>query len=329
MAKLKVAIGICLGLLVTCTIVAAAVFTGPNRSETRIVWERKDCHYQAVYDPPGPGSYGCYLDMYFSPTSGCPSESSIADYFNPAVCSSWPGSCDELSCDISGSSSIGSCTTGQTGCTSREESYSLPAASVSGVTSCSLPGENGWCRGSGILSLSSHEPLAGYSITGIEGSSGLLCSASSCQWIFSEGDTTLNFWALSSYGDSSLSSSTSMRVDSTPPVAALTIANGSPNASGWYREYASLSAAVAGEDSNSGIASLAVQLNGGAWQGVPRSFPRDGVYEIIGRVTDLAGNQAFTASQTVRIDSAPPDVTVVADRLPDSSGWYCCLTGGM
>lgn len=322
MAKIKAAIGICLGLLATLTLVATAVYTGPDRSETRIVWERKDCHYQAVYDPPGPGSYGCFLDLYFPPTSGCPTNSSIASYFNPAVCSSWPGSCADLSCNISGSESVAACISGEMGCTSREESYSLPNASVSGVATCLLPGENGWCRGEGILSLSSHEPLAGYAITGIEGPSGVLCSGSSCQWSFPEGDTATSFWALSSYGDTSLASSASMRVDTVPPTAALTISGGNPNSNGWYNQPAGLLMTVVGDDSTSGAADHAVQVNGGIWQSSPRSFPGEGIYEITGRVSDLAGNQAFTSSQLVRIDGTPPDLIAQADRDPDHSGWY-------
>jgi hypothetical protein len=77
-----------------------------------------------------------------------------------------------------------------------------------------------------------------------------------------------------------------------------------------------------GEDSTSGVADYAVQVNGGIWQSSPRSLPGDGICEITGRAKDLAGNQAFTASQVVKIDSTPPDLTVQADRDPDVSAWY-------
>jgi len=163
-------------LLVGIIYVAAAAYTGPNRIEMRTLWERRNCHYQAVYDPPGPGSYGCYLDQYVAPASGCPSPGGMADYFNPAVCTSWLGSCTDLPCSISGSTSVGSCTSGQPGCVSRVEEYSLPEASISGIPTCCFPGNNGWCREGAVLALSATEPLAGYHITGIEGSTGMLCN---------------------------------------------------------------------------------------------------------------------------------------------------------
>ena len=327
MTKLKLALGICLGMLVTITIMAMADYTGPDRSETRILWERKNCHYQAVYDPPGPGSYGCYLDLYFSPTGSCPTEGTIADYFNPSVCTSWPGSCGELPCSISGGEKIVSCASGQSGCTEREESYALPPASVSGVTSCALPGKNGWCRGAGTLSLTSHEPLAGYTVTGIEGSNGLLCPGSSCQWSFPEGETTTDFWALSSYGDTSLASSAIMRIDITPPETTLKISGNNPNTFGWYKDFSSLSAAVTGVDTNSGVGDLLIQLNGREWQRAPLSFPGDGTYAVSGRAVDLAGNETTTPSQVVRIDSTPPNLDLQVDRAPDQGSWYLSPVG--
>jgi hypothetical protein len=60
------------------------------------------------------------------------------------------------------------------GCTSSQQ-YStipgpnLPYAAIAGTLNCSLPGNNGWCRGSSTLSLAGSEPVSGYSILSLEG----------------------------------------------------------------------------------------------------------------------------------------------------------------
>jgi hypothetical protein len=119
-----------------------------------------------------------------------------------------------------------------TGCSSSQETSSspgkpLPPATVSGSATCASPGDNGWCKGGATLNLSASEPLSGYSITGIESTLGLLCSTSgsdvNCSWPFPQGSTSLNFWADSSYGDTSTMASALMMLDSMPPSLTLSI----------------------------------------------------------------------------------------------------------
>jgi hypothetical protein len=89
---------------------ALADYLGPDRTVTTWTWERLHCEYFAMYDPPGPGYYGCYLHLYDTPSGSCPPTSSTPPYFNPTACVGWPGTCGaDFSCSINLSSSIEGC----------------------------------------------------------------------------------------------------------------------------------------------------------------------------------------------------------------------------
>jgi hypothetical protein len=155
-------------LLLACAAVlfaavpALAEYLGPDRTETTYTWERLGCHYQAVYDPPGPGWYGCSLSLYDAPDAACPSTNSIN--FNPSGCTGWPGSCTTLPCAITLTESIEPCTEGQFGCRLTAQTSLLPEAAISAdLQGCVL--NNGWCASPPLLALSADEPLAGYHMT--------------------------------------------------------------------------------------------------------------------------------------------------------------------
>ncbi|MEW6569511.1 MAG: hypothetical protein AB1449_15375 [Chloroflexota bacterium] len=64
---------------------ALADYLGPNRTVTTWVWRRLRCHYQATYDPPGPGWWGCRLDLYEPPDGSCAPMSPATLLPRPAV----------------------------------------------------------------------------------------------------------------------------------------------------------------------------------------------------------------------------------------------------
>jgi hypothetical protein len=294
---------------------AAASYTGPDRTVTTTTWERQYCNYRAtVISPPGT----CWLTLYYSPGS-CPSSASVAGYFNNAqtACgTAWPGTCGSgLSCTIvllTGSTQ--SCSSGETGCTQTTGSITYPPATVSGSSVCAVPGENGWCRGGASLDLSGSEPLSGYTITAIEGDSGLLCSGPACTWTFPEGATDLDFWALSSWGDTSLRSSAAMQVDSLAPVLLLSIppVDGS---NGWFVS-GPVSASASASDASSGV--NGVSINGGS---STFTASTDGIYLLNVIATDLAGNTA-SSRETIALDTAPPSLSVSVPQADGSNGWY-------
>ncbi len=295
---------------------ALAAYTGPNRTVTTTTWERQYCNYRAtVVSPAG----FCYLTLYDAPGS-CPSTSSVAGYFSPgplACGSSWPGTCGAgLSCTITLlTGSTQSCAPGETACTQTTSTNTYPPATVSGTTTCTLPGNAGWCRGTATLNLSGNEPLApAYNLTTFEGSPGTLCSAPACAWTFPEGNTSLNYWVHSTFGDTSSMASASMMVDSVAPILTLTIPP--PNgANGW--NVSAVTASASATDATSGVSGSA-SINGG---GAAFTASTDGTYNLTATVSDVAGNAA-SSSGTIRLDTTPP---VAGFSLPSQdglNGWY-------
>lgn len=323
----KKAISVLLSITVALTAVVAvwADYTGPNRTTTVTVYQRKECHYQAIYDPAGPGVYSCTLNLYVAPDDSCPSTGSVAAYFNPGACSGWPGSCTTLPCNISRSSSIEGCSPGQEGCTGVQQTQNLPPATISGSFVCSIPGNNGWCRGGGLLNLSASEPLGGYVITSIEGDPGGLCDPPdaanvSCSWGGGgEGNYGISFWANSSYGDQSNQSSATWRQDTVPPSGSVNVSGGTAGGGGWYRG-GPLTVSAGGSDSTSGFAGGQVSVAGGPWMS-SASINTDGIYGVDVQPVDNAGNVG-SGSGTVRLDNTPPTLTTNVSGTIGNGGWY-------
>lgn len=210
-----------------------------------------------------------------------------------------------------------------TGCSSSQETSTtpgkpLPPATVSGSAVCASPGDNGWCKGGAALNLSASEPLSGYSITGIESTLGRLCSTSgsnvNCSWPFPEGSTSLNFWADSSYGDTSTMASAAMMLDSAPP--SLTLSIPTPDGSNGWFVTGPVSATASASDATSGLAS--VDINGA---GTTFTASADGTYPLTATATDKAGNST-TANGTIKIDTSPPALSVSVSSADGSGGWY-------
>ncbi len=214
------------GVLVPLVSVLAE-YLGPDRTRINYVWERRYCQYQAVYHPTatatpsGPTWYGCQLHWYEPPDSSCPAASGMKGYFTMGACS-WTTNCGE-GCSVSLEvSRIEGCREGEMGCRLREQVVTYPEATVTGVLECPQWGEGGWCTGRANVALSGAEPVSGYSILAIEGRRNgevFACwGVSSCSVPLEEGENAFEFWALSSWGDSSRMGSLSGRQDTREPV---------------------------------------------------------------------------------------------------------------
>ena len=200
--------------------------------------------------------------------------------------------------------------------TENNPGHSLPDATVSGTTSCSSAGNNGWCKGTATLHLSGSEPVSGSSITGFDSDQyNYLCSGASCDWNFPQGVTTaLGYWAVSSFGDQSNEAYVSLSEDSVAPTLTLTIP--SPNGSNGWNKTGPVTATASATDATSGVAG--VDINGG---GASFSASSDGVYPLTASATDQAGNTS-TASGTIKLDSTPPTLSVSAAAPDGPNGWY-------
>jgi len=96
----------------------------------------------------------------------------------------------------------------------------LPEATISSdLQGCAL--SDGWCTDSPTLHLVGSEPVAGESITLIEGTRNgepFACPGSVCDVPLLQGDNQFTFWALSTWGDSSQMGTLSAQVDSKGPT---------------------------------------------------------------------------------------------------------------
>ncbi len=200
----------------------------------------------------------------------------------------------------------------------------LPNATVSASLTCATPGSSGWCRGGPNLALSASEPVSGYRIQSIESPSGVLCDPAdaanvSCSWTPPEGQTTLSYWAHSTFGDTSLQGSQAIYVDTGNPGVTLSMPE--PNGqNGWFISPVTVSATAS--DSVSGVASTQVKIDSGAWQAGPLTVSAQGIHTAQAQAADRAGNSATSSDASFKLDSVAPDLAVNAPAADGQNGWY-------
>jgi hypothetical protein len=310
-AGIPILLGILLALWIA--VPALADYLGPNRAETVWDWNRLRCRYQAVYDPPGSGWYGCTLELYEPPDGSCPGD--VADYFSSAYCG-WPQPfCQTPGCSISLSAAVVSCSEGEEGCRAVERTVTQPEATVSGSVSCAVSGNGGWCRGGAELSLSGSEPLSGYAILALEGTRNgetFACPGAACGVPLLEGGNEFTFWAVSSWGDTSQMGTASGSVDSRAPVLSGEL-SGTTGDNGWFVSEVTLTAGAADAAPGSGLSVFELSLDGGGWSayGGPLTLG-EGEHTVDLRAQDVAGNVS-TENQAVNVDTQPPDVDLSAN----------------
>ena len=178
---------------------------------------------------------------------------------------------------------------------------------------------NGWCNTSPQLTLNAVEPVSGYTILAVEGSLNgqtFACSGSNCNVPLNEGENAFTFWALSSWGDSSALGTFTSKVDTVPPTLGLDV-TASNGTAGWYTSPAMLS--VTGSDSTSGLASVLLSVDNGAWES--SATLNEGVYTVDVQAEDYAGNIA-TSSTTISVDTTTPTTDLALNGITGNNGWY-------
>jgi len=195
-----------------------------------------------------------------------------------------------------------------------------PPATVNASVQCS--GGGGWCRDSAVVAISGSEPVSGYTIVGIEGTLDgvtFACNTALCNVpVTGGGNHHLTYWALSSYGDTSLMGETDVRIDADNPSITWQLPAPDGN-NGWYRRAVSLNAQA--EDATSGVASLQMAVDGGAWQAVPVDLSAEGLHTVAVQAADVAGH-VVTQQRQVGLDLTPPTVQAVYPAPDGQNGWY-------
>lgn len=212
----------------------------------------------------------------------------------------------------------------------REESVediivTYPPAEISAQPLCSLTGQNGWCRGEAGLQLTGYEPVAGEHITGLEGTLNgetfAVQNSASAVIPALEGQSDFQYWAHSSFADTSLMGASSLLLDSQPPLVTASSLVGTLGNNSWYISEVGISLSFTDPTPGSGLDGVTYLLGGGAPQ--PFTSPLtlgDGQHEVLIRAADLAGNLT-ELSQTVKIDTIPPHLEdSLEGTLFDS--WY-------
>jgi hypothetical protein len=254
----------------------------------------------------------------------------VAGYFTPSVCGWTEAWCQSHGCDISVSSSTVGCGEGEPGCTAVEHFTTFPEATINGSVSCGVPGYSGWCLSTAALSLSGSEPLAGYSILTLEGTRNIIpggggetfaCPGAACDVPLAEGTNDFAFWAISSWGDTSLMGTASGKLDTRPPVISGEI-SGTTGDNGWYLSDVAFSASASDPSPGSGLISFELSLDGGTWVAYTGPLTlADGSHTVELRAGDTAGNVG-TQSRAVRVDTRPPVISGELSGVTGDNGWY-------
>lgn len=206
-----------------------------------------------------------------------------------------------------------------------EISVTYPPAEIGAQPVCGLAGQNGWCRGGGGLQLNGYEPVAGEHITGLgvvqNGSPFVVENTASAVVPALEGQNNFQYWAYSTWGDTSLMGTSTFHLDSQPPQVAASSLVGTPGDNGWYISDVGISVSFSDPTPGSGLDGVSYILNGDTPQ--PFTSPltlADGQHEVLIRAADLAGNLS-ELSQTVKVDTIPPHLE---DALEGTlfDGWY-------
>ncbi len=199
-----------------------------------------------------------------------------------------------------------------------------PPAEISAQPLCSLPGQNGWCRSGAVLQLSGYEPVAGYAISAIEGlrsGENFALAGQTVNVAAVEGQNNFEYWAHSTFGDTSLKGASTLYLDSQPPTLNVEL-NGTSGNNAWLKS-AALSASASDPSPGSGLGGLDYTLDGSNWIGLssPASLP-DGIYNLQVRASDLAGNTGLSQASEIKIDSLTPTLNVSESGTGGANGWY-------
>jgi hypothetical protein len=160
------------------------------------------------------------------------------------------------------------------------------------------PDSNGWYNQPIALSVSGTDATSGIGSCGGPSYSGPDGSA-----------RTITGSCTDRAGNTGASVTATVKYDATAPTASGSLARG-PDANGWYNHPVAFN--LTGSDATSGIGTC-----GGSYAG-PDGTGR----QVVGRCTDVAGNQSSAVTATIDYDATKPIATATADRPPNTNGWY-------
>ena len=199
---------------------------------------------------------------------------------------------------------------------SRSASVSFSVNTVAPVVTFSAPANNSFSKSATVI-LTWSITLATGSVTLLQvavdtGSWQTIANTSTSYTFTGLADGSHQLWVHAAAAGGSTTVYLGVTVDTTAPTVAISSPAGNP----WINR-SSLTVAFSAADSTSGLASLTLGLDNGAPANVlgqtsyALTLIADGVHQLTLTATDAAGNSA-TATAGVRVDTAPPSVTLTA-----------------
>lgn len=109
--------------------------------------------------------------------------------------------------------------------------------------------------------------------------------------------------------------------DQIPPVTSASL-SGTAGSSDWYRSPVTVT--LAATDEGSGVASVHVRIDGGAWAlyASPVTITGEGRHTVEYYAKDVAGNDGAVQSVTFGVDTIAPTTTSALGGTPGGQGWY-------
>ena len=234
-----------------------------------------------------------------------------------SCCTAWSDTpCGDNPWDIGCCTSYGTCTRNY-GCTRIDTvSANHPDASITAVAECSAgSGFENWCAGDITVSLTGKDEWKG--ISGFESGDGHLISKGGGHTetgsidFSEEQDRSVDFWALSTLGDTSRKASEAIRIDKTVPESTGLRAEGTKGPGNAYRGNVTFTGEAS--DSLSGVKSIFVDLGLGEGEKTgSASVTSDysGIITPCVGAVDNAGNSTACISQDpVTVDNALPYIS--------------------
>jgi len=185
---------------------------------------------------------------------------------------------------------------------------------VTRTTSCSQPGEAGWCHGSVRVTLSSVDATSGPAEIEVSLDNSNFAPYTGPQVVAGDGAHTLFYIAEDQAGNTAAPVLFPVPIDGTSPTINVNPVGRTGNA-GWYQSDVTVTSRAT--DGTSGVALQTIRI--GTDVAVPYTGPvvidTDGNFLIEIVAIDAAGNRASSVTQ-IKIDRTPPSFSLVLPNAP-------------
>lgn len=202
---------------------------------------------------------------------------------------------------------------GNKGDASKDLGIDSVAPTVAGSVKCSLPGNNGWCRGSTTFTVAAQDATSGIaSLTCNVDGEDVPCAAP----YLVQGEHTFRAIARDVAGNSAADEQV-FRIDSIAPAVSIEVTCAVPGNAGWCRDKV-VGVAGRAEDAASGVLLRSCTANAAAAP-CDQVVTDEGWYAFFLHAEDVAGNSATTAAGFGLDRTAP---TGFVDRPPAEFGGF-------